>query len=36
VPSIAGRSHSADESTSIDDMVKGVRLLTETLRRLAY
>jgi allantoate deiminase len=36
VPSIAGRSHSADESTSLDDMVKGVRLLTETLRRLAY
>jgi allantoate deiminase len=36
VPSIAGRSHSADEWTPLDDMVKGVRLLTETLRRLAY
>jgi allantoate deiminase len=36
VPSIAGRSHSADEWTSLDDMVNGVRLLAETLRRLAY
>jgi len=36
VPSRAGRSHSPDEFTSLDDIVPGVRLLTETLYRLAY
>jgi len=36
VPSRDGRSHSPDEFTSLDDIVPGVRLLTETLYRLAY
>jgi allantoate deiminase len=36
VPSIDGRSHSPQEWTSPDDMVKGVSVLTETLKRLAY
>ncbi len=36
VPSRDGRSHSPDEYTSLDDIVPGVRLLTETLYRLAY
>lgn len=36
VPSRDGRSHSPDEFTSLDDIVLGVRLLTETLYRLAY
>jgi allantoate deiminase len=36
VPSIGGRSHSPQEWTSPDDMVKGVGVLTETLKRLAY
>jgi len=36
VPSRNGRSHSPDEFTSLDDIVPGVRLLTETLYRLAY
>jgi allantoate deiminase len=36
VPSIAGRSHSPQEWTSPTDMAKGVAVLTETLRRLAY
>jgi allantoate deiminase len=36
VPSIAGRSHSPDEWTRVADMAKGVAVLTETLRRLAY
>jgi allantoate deiminase len=36
VPSIGGRSHSPEEWTSPDDMAKGVSVLTETLKRLAY
>jgi allantoate deiminase len=36
VPSVDGRSHSPQEWTSPDDMVKGVSVLTETLKRLAY
>jgi allantoate deiminase len=36
VPSIGGRSHSPEEWTSPDDMAKGVAVLTETLKRLAY
>jgi allantoate deiminase len=36
VPSIAGRSHSPDEWTTVTDMAKGIAVLTETLRRLAY
>jgi allantoate deiminase len=36
VPSIGGRSHSPEEWTSPEDMAKGVSVLTETLKRLAY
>ncbi len=36
VPSRDGRSHSPDEWTPTDDMVKGIAVLTETLHRLAY
>jgi allantoate deiminase len=36
VPSIGGRSHSPEERTSPEDMAKGVSVLTETLKRLAY
>jgi allantoate deiminase len=36
VPSRDGRSHSPDEWTPLADIVKGVAVLTETLRRLAY
>jgi allantoate deiminase len=36
VPSIGGRSHSPQEWTSPEDMAKGVSVLTETLKRLAY
>jgi allantoate deiminase len=36
VPSIGGRSHSPEERTSPEDMAKGVAVLTETLKRLAY
>jgi allantoate deiminase len=36
VPSRDGRSHSPDEWTPVPDMVKGIAVLTETLRRLAY
>jgi allantoate deiminase len=36
VPSIAGRSHSPEEWTPLEDMVKGTQVLAETLRRLAY
>jgi allantoate deiminase len=36
VPSVAGRSHSPDEWTSLDDMLKGVRVLAHALHSLAY
>jgi allantoate deiminase len=36
VPSRDGRSHSPDEWTPLEDIVKGIAVLTETLRRLAY
>jgi acetylornithine deacetylase/succinyl-diaminopimelate desuccinylase-like protein len=36
VPSIGGRSHTPEEWTSPEDMAKGVSVLTETLKRLAY
>jgi allantoate deiminase len=36
VPSIGGRSHSPEEWTSPQDMLKGVAVLTETLKTLAY
>ena len=36
VPSRDGRSHSPDEFTDLDDIVKGISTLTETLYRLAY
>jgi allantoate deiminase len=36
VPSLNGRSHSPDEWTPVEDMAKGIAVLTETLRSLAY
>jgi acetylornithine deacetylase/succinyl-diaminopimelate desuccinylase-like protein len=36
VPSRGGRSHCPEEYTSPDQMLVGVRVLAETLRRLAY
>jgi allantoate deiminase len=36
VPSRAGRSHSPDEFTAIEDIVAGIAVLTEVLYRLAY
>lgn len=36
VPSHEGRSHSPDEYTAVEDMLPGVRVLAEALRRLAY
>ncbi len=36
VPSVEGRSHSPEEFTPIEQMLPGVRLLAEALRRLAY
>jgi allantoate deiminase len=36
VPSVNGRSHAPDEWTPLPDQVKGIAVLTETLRRLAY
>jgi len=36
VPSRAGLSHSPDEFTSLADIVLGIRVLAETLHRLAY
>lgn len=36
VPSVEGRSHSPLESTPIEQIVPGVRLLAEAIRRLAY
>ena len=36
VPSREGRSHSPDEFTPLEDCVRGIALLTETLYRLAY
>ena len=36
VPSQNGRSHSPDEFTSLDQIVPGVEVLTESLRQLAY
>lgn len=36
VPSRDGRSHSPDEFTELDDIIKGISTLTETLYRLAY
>jgi allantoate deiminase len=36
VPSRAGRSHSPDEFTAIEDIVAGIAVLAEVLYRLAY
>jgi len=36
VPSRAGLSHSPDEFTPLADIVLGIRVLAETLHRLAY
>jgi allantoate deiminase len=36
VPSWEGHSHSPDEYTPPEQMVPGVRVLAEALRRLAY
>ena len=36
VRSKEGRSHTPDEFSSIEDIVAGIKVLTETLRRLAY
>ncbi|CPN88583.1 allantoate amidohydrolase [Staphylococcus aureus] len=36
VPSIAGISHNVHEETNIEDLVKGIEVLKETLYELAY
>jgi allantoate deiminase len=36
VPSLEGRSHRPDEWTPVDQILPGVRVLAEALRRLAY
>ncbi|MFI3213524.1 MAG: allantoate deiminase [Eubacteriales bacterium] len=36
VPSVKGISHAKEEYTSMDDLIKGVEILAETLYRLAY
>lgn len=36
VPSIDGISHNVKEETNIEDLVKGIEVLKETLYELAY
>ena len=36
VPSIGGISHNVEEETDIEDLVKGIEVLAETLYKLAY
>lgn len=36
VPSIGGISHNVEEETDIDDLVKGIEVLVETLYKIAY